>query len=104
MPQHPRHKYPKNVKKLDAQDGTAVTVAGVGFNSFFSSAMPTVIDASTSGGGGSIEANVYICTSTQQVLNSLEVNASMAVSSPWGSFKDRLEFASSLKTTTTTVV
>lgn len=104
MPHHPPHNYPKNVKKLDAQDGTPVTVAGVGFNNFFSSAMPTVIDASTSGGEGSIEANVYICTSTQQVLNSLGVNASIAVSSPWGSFKDRLEFVSSLKTTTTTVV
>jgi hypothetical protein len=84
-------------------NSTPVTAIGSGYNTFLGSAMQTIVDVKTDAGQGSTDANVYVCKTTQQMYNALEINASVAVSSPWGSFADRLRLINTLNTNTTTV-
>ncbi|RSH89960.1 hypothetical protein EHS25_001946 [Saitozyma podzolica] len=83
----------------------AVKHVGDGFNTFKASAMPNQVRSST------IthpvlqlqSAQVYVCTSLEEVLTSLDLSADVTIDSSWGSFKNRLDFASKLSTTSTSV-
>jgi hypothetical protein len=82
---------------------TPITAVGSGYNTFFASAMPSVLNVKSDPGETSVESSVYLCTIIQDVYRALHIDASMTVSSPWGSFSDRLEFVKSLQMNTTSV-
>ncbi|OBT54824.1 hypothetical protein VE04_05699 [Pseudogymnoascus sp. 24MN13] len=91
--------------KEERLETTAIGAIGVGYNTFYGTAMNNVIDPATSGPvQGAFEPLVHICTSRQDVMNALNIDASVSVNSPWGSFDDRFKFMSLLQITTTTVV
>lgn len=75
-----------------------VTEAGQGYSFFLGSAMPSVLTgtAKDTHTGGEIRPSISVCTSSEDILNSLSIDASAEVSCAWGSFKDRLEYSKSL--------
>lgn len=83
---------------------TPVVAIGDGYNSFTSSAFPSAVAVQVNdSAGGRIQANVSICKSTTEVENNLEIKSSAELGTPWGSFKERVDFANSLKMTSTTL-
>jgi hypothetical protein len=82
-----------------------ITVVGQGYSVFQGSALNNVLQGEvTNGSSGELEAKIHVCTSTEEVLDALNINASAEVSCPWGSFKDRLEFSRSMTKHTNSVV
>lgn len=82
---------------------TPVTL-GCGYNTFLASAMPQIVDITSSLGESSFTTHVSICTTNEQLFSLLEIDASIAVSVRSGSFFDRLQFVNSLEINATTVV
>jgi hypothetical protein len=51
----------------------------------------------------SSQANIYVCTSTEQIFHAVDVNAGIGASTSWGSFQARVDFVQSIQSTTSSV-
>jgi hypothetical protein len=81
-----------------------VGAVGSGYNTFYQSAMPSQVQASNIDPvTGSISTNVYVCTTTQQMLQSIDISAGMGANTMWGNFQARVDFVHSVQTTTSSV-
>jgi hypothetical protein len=83
-----------------------VSSVGDGYSSFLGSALATVVNVKVEAGGGpggSISNNIHVCTTTEDVYHALNLTATTDLSTSWGSFHDRLEFAHSVTHNTRTV-
>lgn len=83
---------------------TRITDVGSGYSTFTGSAAGSkIINVDKSTRGGESTLTIYSCKNSQDLATALDINASVAGSSGWGSFDAKMKFMESLKTSSTTI-
>ena len=83
---------------------TPIQDVGDGYSTFTGSASPSVVDFEfAKKGPADLGALITICTTTDSVYKALSIDASANLSSSWGSFSTKLDFAHTITSSTRTI-
>jgi hypothetical protein len=84
--------------------GAPVSSIGVGYNTFTSTALPSMVTLThVDQNDQSFTKKVVVCTSVEDIYNTVEINADIAFNHLWGSFKARVEFTRSISMSSTSI-
>ena len=84
-----------------------ITEIGQGYSTFRGEAVDTAITGEIQNGGtAETKVKISICTTAEEILHALSIDASVEANCSWGSFSDRFEYTmnTSRKTNTVTIL